>query len=83
MAAALVNHGAISVDLFNDTNSEYVGVFAKVEPILTEMRAATSPRLYVNLEKLVDTIPNGRARTAQLRERVKKITAHRAAKQGK
>jgi hypothetical protein len=83
MAAALVNHGAISVDLFNDTNSEYVGVFAKVEPILTEMRAATSPRLYVNLEKLVDTIPNGRARTAQLRERVKKITAHLAAKQGK
>jgi hypothetical protein len=83
MAAALVNHGAISVDLFNDTNSEYVGVFAKVEPILADIRATTSPRLYVNLEKLIDTIPNGRARTAQFRERVKKIKAHLAAKQGK
>src|ERR1700761_2876962 len=59
MAAALVNHGAIGVDLFNDTNSEYIGVFAKVELIIEQLRAANSPRLYVNLEKLIDAVPNG------------------------
>src|SRR4051812_37582786 len=31
MAAALVNHGAISLDLFTDTNGEYIGVFSKLE----------------------------------------------------
>jgi hypothetical protein len=83
MAAALVNHGAISVDLFNDTNSEYVGVFAKVELIIEELRAASSPRLYINLEKLIDTVPHGRARTAAQRERMKKIQANMAAAQTK
>ncbi|HEY3837352.1 MAG TPA: hypothetical protein VGL72_12305, partial [Bryobacteraceae bacterium] len=37
MAAALVNHGAISVDLFTDTNGEHIGVFAKLEPLLPEI----------------------------------------------
>jgi hypothetical protein len=83
MAAALVNHGAISVDFFNDTNSEFIGVFAKVEPIIEELRAANSPRLYVNLEKLIDTVPHGRARTAAVRERIKKIQAHTAAAKAK
>src|SRR5580658_10353879 len=38
MAAALVNHGAISIDFFNDTNGEHIGVFAKLEGILGEVR---------------------------------------------
>ena len=29
MAAALVNNGAISAQLFNDTNGEHIGVFSK------------------------------------------------------
>ena len=33
MAASLVNHGAISVDLFSDSNGEMIGVFAKLEPL--------------------------------------------------
>ena len=33
MAAALVNHGAIDVNLFNDTNGEHLGVFTKLEPL--------------------------------------------------
>jgi len=32
MAAGLVNNGAISPQLFNDTNGEHIGVFAKLEP---------------------------------------------------
>jgi hypothetical protein len=33
MAAALVNNGAISLELFNDTNGEHIGVFSKIEPL--------------------------------------------------
>src|ERR1700685_3092813 len=32
MAAALVNNGAIGLDLFNETNTEHIGVFSKIEP---------------------------------------------------
>ena len=39
MAAALVNRGAISLDLFTDANGEHIGVFAKIEPLLGEIRA--------------------------------------------
>src|SRR5215204_301763 len=31
MAAALVNHGAIDPDMFAETNTEYIGVYAKME----------------------------------------------------
>ena len=61
MAAALVNHGAISVDLFNEANGEHIGVFAKIEGgLLPEIRAAFGPLFAANLEKLIDAIPNGR-----------------------
>src|SRR5580693_7731451 len=40
MAAALVNHGAISIDLFTDTNGEHISVFSKLEPFVAEMRAS-------------------------------------------
>src|SRR5712691_10125553 len=39
VAASLVNNGAISVELFNDANGEHIGVFAKFEPLIGEMRA--------------------------------------------
>jgi hypothetical protein len=75
MAAALVNHGAISVELFTDTNGEHLSVFAKLEPMLAELRAEFGPQFVANLEKLVDATPRGRERTAAVRERVKAIKA--------
>src|SRR5688500_16614167 len=39
MAASFVNHGAIDAEMFNDTAGEHVGVFAKIEPFLPELRA--------------------------------------------
>ena len=75
MAAALVNHGAIDLTLFNDTNGEYLGVFTKLEPFLGEIRAAFGPRLLANLEKLVDATPDGRKRVAEIREQMKKMAA--------
>lgn len=76
MAAALVNRGAISLELFNDANGEQIGIFAKIEPILGEIRAAMAPQFAHNLEKLIDATPDGRKRVAEARERMKAMRAH-------
>jgi len=81
MAAGLVNNGAISIDLFNDANGEQIGVFSKIEPFLTELRAQLGPHFLANLEKLIDATPNGRKRVADARERVKAMRARMAASQ--
>jgi hypothetical protein len=81
MAAALVNHGAISIDLFDDTNGEHIGVFSKMEPVLEEARTIIGPRVLANLEKLIDATPDGRARSAAARERMKGVRAEFLAKQ--
>lgn len=81
MAAALVNDGAISLDLFTDTNGEHIGVFSKIEPLLGEIRTAYAPQFAANLEKLIDATPDGRKRTATARDRMKSIRERMAAKQ--
>jgi hypothetical protein len=78
MAAALVNNGAIGVELFDECNGEHIGTFAKIEPILGEIRAVYSPRFASNLEKLIDASPDGRKRVAQAREQMKAIRARLA-----
>jgi hypothetical protein len=80
MAAALVNNGAISQELFDDSNGEHIGVFAKIELLLGEIRAAYGPKFAANLEKLIDATPDGRKRTAAGREQMKAILARIAAK---
>lgn len=81
MAAALVNSGAISLELFNQTNNEHIGVFAAIEPLLQEIRAAYTPIYAVNLEKLVDETPDGRSKVARMREGMKQVRARIQAKQ--
>src|SRR5579859_923586 len=73
MAAALVNNGAISLELFDSANGEHIGVFSKYELLLAEIRAAYSPKFSANLEKLIDASPDGRKRTAAAREQMKMI----------
>ncbi len=78
MAAVLVNRGAIGLELFNDANGEHIGVFSKLEPLLPEIRAAFEPQFIVNLEKLIDATPDGRQRSAAMRERMKAMRAQMA-----
>ena len=78
MAAALVNRGAISQELFTDANGEHLGVFGKIEPLLGDIRKGFGPGYAVNLEKLIDATPNGRQRTAASREQMKAIRAQMA-----
>jgi len=79
MAAALVNNGAISQELFNEANGEHMAVFAKIEPLLKEIHATIGPQFGANLEKLVNSMPDGRQRLAAIRERFKGIQAALAA----
>jgi hypothetical protein len=83
MAAALVNNGAISMELFNDVNGEHLGTFAKIEPLLGEIRRTIGPQFAANLEKLIDATPDGRKRTAETRERFKAILAELSARQAR
>ncbi len=83
MAAALVNNGAISLELFNDSNGEHIGVFSKIEPLLGEIRAAYGPQFAANLEKLVDATPDGRKRVAKATEQMKAIRAQLVSRQAK
>jgi hypothetical protein len=78
MAAALVNDGAISLQLFHDCNGEHIGVFGKLEPILKDIRAAYTQRFAENLEKLIDATPDGRKLAAANRESMKAIRAQLA-----
>jgi len=81
MAAALVNDGAISLELFTHSNGEHIIVFSKIELLLEDIRRDYGPHYAANLEKLIDATPDGRKRTAGARERIKAIRAHMAARQ--
>lgn len=83
MAAALVNDGAIRIELFDSSNGEHIGVFSKIEQLLGEIRSTYSPKFAANLEKLIDATPDGRQRTAAAREQMKNIRERLAARQAK
>ncbi len=79
MAASLVNHGGIDVDMFNDANMEHVFVFSKMEPFIAEMRQMISaPNAWKNLEQLVMQMPNAKELLAGMRERSKRMAQMRA-----
>jgi hypothetical protein len=84
MAAAMVNNGAIDEKLFNETNGEHIFIYAKIEPVIGEIRALFgSPEFLNNLETLIKRIPNIDQEIANMRERMKKfgeMRAERAAK---
>lgn len=80
MASTLVAHGAIDADMFNETTGEQIGVFAKIEPFLGELRAKWEmPEAFKNLEKVIYDSPNGKERVAKTREWMKSIQEQIAA----
>lgn len=80
MAAALVNHGAIDPDMFAETNGEYIGVYAKLEPFIADLRAKWQmPEAFSNLEKVVLSRPDGAERVKRTQEWTKEILAKMAA----
>ena len=79
MAAALVNHGAIDEQLFNEANGEHLFVYSKIEPVLEEVRTMFgNPDFLRNLETLVKRIPDSAEKIATMRARMKKFAEARA-----
>ena len=80
MAAALVNHGAIDAEMFNDTVGEHVMVFAKVEPFLAELREMfQEPKAFAHLEKVIMDREGGAERVKKTQEWLKSINEQIAA----
>jgi hypothetical protein len=74
MAASLVNNGAIDEQMFNDANGEHLFVFAKIEPILADLRNQwNQPDMLKHYETLVRRVPNNEQILAGIRERIKMI----------
>ena len=68
MAASFVNNGGIDEKMFLDANGEHVGVFAKVEPFIEELRQAIGlPDYLRQLQSLVGRTPNAKERLERLR----------------
>lgn len=74
MAASMVNHGAIDEQLFNDCNGEHLFIFAKIEPVLEELRQQwNQPDMLKHFETLVRRVPENKEKLAAIRERIKMI----------
>ncbi len=58
MAASFVSFGAIDADMFHAANTEYIAVYAKLEPYLAELRVLTDyPDYLTHLERVVLSTP--------------------------
>ena len=76
MAASLVNNGAIDEQMFNDANGEHLFVFAKIEPILADLRQTwNSPDMLKHYETLVRRVPDNEKKLAEIRDRIKMISS--------
>ena len=65
MAASLVTQGAIPAAMFNEANTEHFGVYAKLRPFLSEVRATTKYADYLlHIEKVVGMHPDPEERVA-------------------
>jgi hypothetical protein len=83
MAAAMVNNGSLDEQLFNETNGEHLFVYAKIAPVIEEIRGLFgNPEFLQNLEKLVKRIPNVDEKITALSERMKRFAALRAERSG-
>jgi hypothetical protein len=61
MASSFVNNGGIDEKLFLEANSEHLGVFAKLEPFIAEVREAFGEATYLaHLETLVMKVPHAK-----------------------
>jgi hypothetical protein len=69
MVCALVNHGAIDEQMFLDTNSEFLFIFAKAQPFLEDVRKA-DPTLLAQMEELIMRDPDADEKLESLRKKM-------------
>lgn len=82
MAASFVNHGAIDAEMFTDTVGEHMIVFAKIEPILGQLREMfQEPKAFYHLEKAILDRPDGAEKLKKTQEWLKSIQQQMAGEQ--
>ena len=79
MAASIVENGAIDRKMFQDSTSEYLVVFTKIEPVLAAIRAGYTPTFLQHLEKLTLSLPDARKQIDEMSARMKKLIEVRKA----
>jgi len=79
MACSLVTHDAIDREMFLDANGEIFATFAKIQPLLPELRQITGPGFAKHLEKVVMSVPGIEERLEMLRQRFRAMAAAAAA----
>ncbi|HET9766531.1 MAG TPA: hypothetical protein VFS60_06775 [Thermoanaerobaculia bacterium] len=76
MACSLVVHGALDRQMFLDANGEVIGTFAKVHPLLDEIRQAFSqPGFAKHIEEVVMSVPGVEERMEIMRKRFRAMAA--------
>jgi hypothetical protein len=74
MAACLALRGAIHPGLAFDSLGEMWFVYAKVKPFIKEYRQKMSvPEAFANIEKFIESTPEGRQRLKMMQERLAKF----------
>jgi hypothetical protein len=84
MAASLVTHGAIDVDMFRAANNEVVATFAKIQPFIEQLRSVRSnPNFCIHMETLVMGVPGAADLLELRRKQFRSAAEKRAAAQQK
>ena len=78
MAYVFCRHGALNAELLLESSAEGLFLYARIEPYLTELRAATSPRTLRSTEWIATQTETGRTIMEFQRARVKKLLEQRA-----
>lgn len=73
MACSFVVSGAIDANMFDAANGEHILVFAKIQPILADLRAIGGQNAFKNLEQVCLSAPVGIERVKETSERIKGI----------
>lgn len=77
MVYRMARYGIVHGDFLVENSAEGLLLYARVEPYLAEIRAATSARSFQNAEWVAREVPMGRTIAEHMRERVKKTLAAR------
>lgn len=71
MVYGMAKHGVMHTEFLMESNGEGLLLFARVEPYLAAIRAATSPRAFAKAEWIANSSEIGRALMTTFRNRVK------------
>ena len=75
MVYRMARHGIIHGDFLVENNAEGLLLYARVEPYLADIRAASSARSFQSAEWVATEVPMGRTIAEHMRARVKKTLA--------